>query len=235
MAKESVQRPEVVDWGIIGENTALREINTDDPVDLERYWETNQSVPAGYMVDDIETMEELVANAQSNGPENGYTLAISGTMGQETGEFQGFVQLTPDYDNEFRYKIEQTGLFSFLKDVVLWEVSYAKYPPAAPHQVASAVRQACVLLAETLGMRGFYPRIAIMGSSNPDENPDSFRVLDAACFEPIAATKDKPMGIIRYSEQDTGLDSVWLLNWNTLHRKLREKTAAYLKRKDGGG
>ena len=63
----STQRPDVVDWGVIGENAALREINTDDPVDLARYWETNASVAAGLMVDDIETIEELIENARGNG------------------------------------------------------------------------------------------------------------------------------------------------------------------------
>lgn len=230
MATESLKRPDVIDWGIVGENAALRQINTGDSVDLERYWETNQSVGAGLMVDDIATTEELVENAKLNGRRMGFTFAISGISGEETGEFQGFVQLTFDRGNELRNKIERTDLFRFSKEVVIWEISYAKYPPAAPRQVASAVRQACVLLLRKVKLRGFYPRVAIIGSSNPDENPASLQVLSSACFDPIGTTKEKPEGIIQYDEQSAGLDSVWLLNWNALHHKLREKAAPHFER-----
>jgi len=85
MATESLKRPDVIDWGIIGENSALRQINTGDPVDLERYWETNQSVGVGLMVDDIETPEEMVENAKFNGRRMGFTFAISGIAGKEIG------------------------------------------------------------------------------------------------------------------------------------------------------
>lgn len=230
MDDECHTRPDVIDWGIVGENTALRAINTRDRVDLDRYWETNQSVGPGLMTDDIENEEELVEAAKFNGRRLGFTLAISATSGKEVGEFQGFVQFTVDRDNELRQKIEQTGLFSFSKDVDLWEVSYAKYPPAAPRQVASAVRQGCVFLLKRLKLRGFYPRVAIIGSVGPDENPASLRVLENAGFDPIAAIRDEPKGIIRYQDHAKDLDSVWLLNWNALHHKLRQKTAPHLER-----
>jgi hypothetical protein len=229
MTTELSKRPDVIDWGIVGENSALRQINTGDSIDLERYWETNQSVGAGLMVDDIETTEELVENAKMNGRAMGFTFAISGTSGEETGEFQGFVQLTFDRGNELRNKIERTGLFRFSNDVVIWEISYAKYPPAAPRQVASAVRQACVLLLRKVKSRGLYPRLAIIGSSNPDENPSSLQVLTSAGFDPIGTTQEKPEGIIQYDELAAGLDSVWLLNWNILHHKLRQKAASHLE------
>ncbi len=224
----SKKRPDVVDWGTVGETAALRRINTGDPVDLERYWQTNQSVGRGLMVDDIETMEELVVNARSNGRSFGFTFAISARAGEETGEFQGFVQFTEE--NELREKIEQTGLYSFFKDVAVWEVSYAKYPAAAPRQVASAVRQGCVLLLGKLESRGVYPRLAIIGATDPHRNPDSVRVLIGACFDPIGSVKEQPTGIIQYDEQASALDSVWLLNWNRLHHKLREKAAPQLER-----
>ena len=161
-------RPDVIDWGIVGETVALRKINTQDPIDMERYWETNQSTPPGLMVNEILTWEELAENAKTNGRREGFTFAISGTSGEETGEFQGFVQFTSDSKNEL---INATGLFEFSKDVALWEISYAKYPPAAPHQVASAVRQGGVLLLRKLKTTGFYPRVAIIGCVGADENP----------------------------------------------------------------
>jgi hypothetical protein len=224
----SKKRPDVVDWGTVGETAALRRINTGDPVDLERYWETNQSVGQGLMVDDIETMEELVANAQLNGRGFGFTFAISARAGNETGEFQGFVQFTEE--KELGEKIAETGLFTFFQDIAVWEVSYAKYPGAAPHQVASAVRQGCVLLLGKLETHGVYPRLAIIGATDPYRNPDSVRVLIGACFEPIGSLSDQPAGIIQYDEQASALDSVWLLNWNRLHHKLREKAAPNLER-----
>jgi hypothetical protein len=226
---ESTKRPDVIDWGIVGENAALRGINTQDLVDLERYWKTEQSIDKGLMVDDIDTMEELVENARSNGRRSGFTFAISGISGKEIGEFQGFVQFTPDDGNALRDKIENTGLIRFLKDVVIWEVSYAKYPLAAGRQVASGVRQGCVHLLGKLRNRELYPRLAIVGCVGPDENPASLQVLQSACFDPIGTAKEKPEGIIRYHEQAKNLDSVWLLNWNTLHDKLRERAAPYLK------
>jgi hypothetical protein len=225
----SKTRPDVVDWGTVGETAALRRINTGDPVDLERYWETNQSVGQGLMVDDIETMEELVANARLNGRGFGFTFAISARAGRETGEFQGFVQFTEE--KGLGEKIEETGLFTFFKDIAVWEVSYAKYPGAAPHQVASAVRQGCVLLLEKLESHGVYPRLAIIGATDPNRNPDSVRVLIGACFEPIGSLGDQPAGIIQYDAQASALDSVWLLNWNRLHHKLRGKAAPELERK----
>jgi hypothetical protein len=223
------KRPDIVDWGIVGENSALRQINTSDPVDLDRYWETSQGVGAGLMVDDFETREELAENAKINGRKIGFTFAISGISGKEIGELQGFVQFTSDGRNEFRHKIQETGLFEFLKGIVLWEVSYAKYPPSAPRQVASAVRQACVLLLKKLKGGGVYPRVAIFGCVGPDENPDSLRVLTSACFNPIGSSSEDPGGIIRYHEQASSLDSVWLLNWNALSHRLREKAAPQLE------
>ncbi len=223
MAEEPVKRPDITDWGIVGENAALRQVNTGDPVDLERYWVTNRSVGEGLMVDDIETMEELVVNAKFNGRAWGYTLAISGTSGSETGEFQGFVQFTEE--RELRDKIEATGLFQFFKDVVVWEVSYARYPQSLPHQVASAVRQGCVFLLGKLGHRGLYPRVAIIGATEPHANPASLRVLTGACFDPIAASEEYPKGIIQYGASSPVLDSIWLLNWNALHHKLRQRAA----------
>ena len=224
------KRPDVVDWGIVGENAALRQINTADPVDLERYWETNQSVAAGLMVDDIETLDELIENAKVNGPWIGYTFAISGIVGKEIGEFQGFVQFTPDQENALREKIEQTGLLQFRRDVVIWEISYARYPHAAGGQVASAVRQSCVLLLNTLRHHEYYPRIAIIGCVGPDENPGSLRVLTSASFDPLGSLKEQPAGIIRYDDQSPNLDSVWLLNWNALSHKLRAKAMPQLER-----
>ena len=224
------KRPDVVDWGIVGENAALRQINTADPVDLERYWETNQSVAAGLMVDDIETLDELIENAKVNGPWISYTFAISGIVGKEIGEFQGFVQFTPDPENVLRGKIEQTGLFHFRRDVVIWEISYARYPHAAGGQVASAVRQSCFLLLNTLRHHEYYPRIAIIGCVGPDENPGSLRVLTSAGFDPLGSLKEQPAGIIRYDDQSPNLDSVWLLNWNALSHKLRAKAMPQLER-----
>ena len=224
------KRPDVIDWGIVGEKAALRQINTADPVDLERYWETNQSVSAGLMVDDIETLDELIENAQVNEPGIGFTFAISGSAGKEIGEFQGFVQFTPDQENTLQQKIEQTGLFQFLRDVVIWEISYARYPHSASGQVASAVRQGCVLLLNELRRDECYPRVAIIGCVGPDENPDSLRVLTSAGFEPLGSLKEQPAAIIRYEDQAATLDSVWVLNWNTLHHKLRAKAMPHLER-----
>lgn len=224
------KRPDVIDWGIVGEKAALRQINTADPVDLERYWETNQSVSAGLMVDDIETLDELIENAQVNEPGIGFTFAISGIVGKEIGEFQGFVQFTPDQENTLQEKIEQTGLFQFLRDVVIWEISYARYPHSASGQVASAVRQGCVLLLNELRRDECYPRVAIIGCVGPDENPDSLRVLTSAGFEPLGSLKEQPAAIIRYEDQAATLDSVWVLNWNTLHHKLRAKAMPHLER-----
>ncbi len=218
-------RPDVIAWGMVGENTTLRQINTHDPVDMARYWETNQSTPPGLMVNEITTFDELAENAKLNGRSEGFTFAISGTVGAETGEFQGFVQFTSDSQNELRAKIEQTGLFVFFEQVMIWEVSYAKYPPAAPHQVASAVRQGCVLLIRKLKPRGVYPRVAIIGCVGADENPGSVRVLQSACFDPLGSSKEKPKDIIQYDVTAPGLDSVWLINWKALNDTLREKTA----------
>ena len=226
----AAKRPDVIDWGIVGENAALRQINTADPVDLERYWETNQSVAAGLMVDDIETLDELIENAKVNGPWIGYTFAISGIAGKEIGEFQGFVQFTPDPENVLREKIEQTGLFHFRRDVVIWEISYARYPHSASGQVASAVRQGCVLLLNKLRRNECYPRVAIIGCVGPDENPGSLRVLISAAFDPLGSLKEQPAGIIRYDDQASSLDSVWLLNWNALSYKLRAKAMPRLER-----
>lgn len=224
-------RPDVTDWGIVGENAALRKINTRDPVDMARYWETNQSIPAGLMVDDITTPEELAENAKLNGRREGFTFAISGIAGAETGEFQGFVQFTADRENKLRNKIKDTRLFIFSDDVVLWEVSYAKYPRAAPRQVASAVRQGCALLVRKLKSVGSYPRLAIIACVGADENPASVQVLKSACFDPIGSDRDKPTGIIRYDPIMPGLDVVWLLNWNALHHTLREKSAFLFARR----
>ena len=230
MTMPFAKRPDVIDWGIVGEKAALRQINTADPVDLERYWETNQSVSAGLMVDDIETLDELIENAQVNEPGIGFTFAISGIVGKEIGEFQGFVQFTPDQENTLQEKIEQTGLFQFLRDVVIWEISYARYPQSASGQVASAVRQGCVLLLNELRRDECYPRVAIIGCVGPDENPDSLRVLTSAGFEPLGSLKEQPAAIIRYEDQAATLDSVWVLNWNTLHHKLRAKAMPHLER-----
>lgn len=230
MTMPFAKRPDVIDWGIVGEKAALRQINTADPVDLERYWETNQSVSAGLMVDDIETLDELIENAQVNEPGIGFTFAISGSVGKEIGEFQGFVQFTPDQENTLQEKIEQTGLFQFLRDVVIWEISYARYPQSASGQVASAVRQGCVLLLNELRRDECYPRVAIIGCVGPDENPDSLRVLTSAGFEPLGSLKEQPAAIIRYEDQAATLDSVWVLNWNTLHHKLRAKAMPHLER-----
>jgi hypothetical protein len=223
-------RPEVADWGIVGENAALRKINTLDPVDMARYWETNQSIPPGFMVDDITTPEELAENARLNGRREGFTFAISGISGAETGEFQGFVQFTADRENKLRNKIKDAGLFIFSDDVVLWEISYAKYPRAAPRQVASAVRQGCALLVRKLKSVGFYPRLAIIACVGADENPASVQVLKSACFDPISSDREKPAGIIQYDPVTPGLDAVWLLNWNTLHHTLREKSTLFARR-----
>jgi hypothetical protein len=222
-------RPDVVDWGILGETTALRQVNTRDPIDMERYWLTNQSTGPGLMVDDIETLDELAENAKVNGRSEGFTFAISGTTGQESGEFQGFVQFTPDSRNVLRAKIEETDRFAFLRGLVIWEVSYAKYPMAAPRQVASAVRQGCVLLLRKLGTPSSYPRVAIIGCVAPSENPASVHVLRSACFDAMGSASDTPLGMIRYEPNASSLDSVWLLNWSVLNRTLREKAAPYLE------
>ncbi len=224
------KRPDVTDWGIVGENSGLRQINTADPVDVERYWETNQSIAHGLMVDDIDTMEELIENAQVNGPWVGFTFAISGITVNEIGEFQGFVQLTPDRRNELREKIEETGLFQFLREVAIWEVSYARYPPSLGGQVASAVRQSSVLLLRKLKRREYYPRVAIIGCVGPDDNPSSLRVLTSACFEPLGSLKEEPAPLIRYEDHAPTLDSVWLLNWNILQHKLQGKANPDLER-----
>ena len=175
-------RPDVVDWGIVGENAALRHINTGDPIDVARYWETNISIPAGLMVGDIDTLDELVDNAKHNGRNEGYTFAISGITGKEKGEFQGFVQFIADRDHELRNKIQNTGLFVFFKDVVLWEVSYAKYPAAAPRQVASAVRAGlCIACAQAQG-RGILPARRCFRLCQREREPGLCPGLDERVF-----------------------------------------------------
>jgi hypothetical protein len=117
-----------------------------------------------------------------------------------------------------------------LRDVVIWEISYARYPHSASGQVASAVRQGCVLLLNELRRDECYPRVAIIACVGPDENPDSLRVLTSAGFEPLGSLKEQPAAIIRYEDQAPTLDSVWVLNWNTLHHKLRAKAMPHLER-----
>jgi hypothetical protein len=126
-------------------------------------------------------------------------------------------------------------LIQFRRDVVVWEISYARYPRAASGQVASAVRQACVYLLYKLRRSECYPRVAIIGCVSPDENPGSLRVLISAGFEPLGSSREQPIGIIRYEEQAPTLDSVWLLNWNVLSHKLWAKAMPQLERRFRAG
>ena len=198
------------------EKAAERRIDPNDQKDIWRVWITDRATGVvEEMIGDPKTVAESINDARSEP----YLFAVSGSKGvknEEVGELQGWVWFQKD-EAERLARLKQEGLIRDIEGDEALEVSFARYPNAAPGQMASGLRQALIKLAES--------RSQIGPSSEPDltitayasaRNPDSQRVLERAGFVRRGMT-------VYDSEENDQKDHFYVLDWEVLDAILRQE------------
>ena len=214
---------------IIGQRAAIREVNLNDPDEIRRLMTIDQSPghikwfnskPEDFTAMDEEGILEFVTAP-------GHRLfVVSGSSqhsdinkSHEVGKLQGWVKVNPDDETRVVELREKKIVPQNYLPII--EISYAKLPDAPSGQKASGVRQVCIeavkLNREHKPQRD-YPNLSIVAYVIDDErgtNEDSIPVLEAAGFE--------EKGKVRYDEDASQPDRVFVLNWEKLDEKLKSK------------
>lgn len=217
--------------GIVGQRSAIRRLNVQDPDDLRRLRMID--ISSGHIKWFFSRPEmfiplkkdELIDFASDQW--NHFLYGISGSEAHdqvrnnhETGKLQGWVKVNPDEDSRVA-QLQKLGLLEEGNKEPVIEVSYAKLPDAPSGQMASGLRQVCVEIAginaELRPDRNF-PSMKIVAYVIDDDrgnNEESVKVLEVSGFE--------EKGRVRYDEDAPMSDRVFILNWEKLDAILKNK------------
>lgn len=223
--KYSPERIQKLGRGVIhmvGEPAGLSRIDLTDIEDILRLDQIDKE--AQNMDGDTMSFHQLIDWAK--GGQEWHFFAIRGTASSvtkksEISELQGWIQTYYIYDYNiarmFRDKMIPKDI---PKDTRICEVSYAKFPQADPHQIASGLRQAILLIAADMEVRNPHKKdmsekpLLIRASVDP-KNIDSVRVLKSCGFVKV--------GRMPYEEHEQHQDDVYILDWNKFYNIVDEK------------
>lgn len=215
---------------------------------MQRYRHIQRSLPDVF-TDIDSTDSEIVDEVSTNQPggeksrEALYTFAVSGSedvIQSEVGEMQGWINV---YKDEYVSDLIAQGKMSPVsnRNMVL-NVAFARYPNAAPHQMASGLRQVCTqlsqidasrqaLIEEARGRtsRKIAPELVVTAYAS---NEDSENVLAAAGF------RNKGEISLTYAETGEAFQyKLYVLDWqelNIIMHKNADKKILASKKIDGG-
>lgn len=174
-------------------NPKLRKVDFDN--DLRRLMK----------IDRASAVQKWMSGGASSGKElkdffrsrNSFHWAVSGWRGvakKEIGKLQGWIRFEKDEDTRVDRLINRGAC---LEGTRVYEISFAKLPGAAPHQMSQAVCLACLKL-----VKRFKGKVAITAYVSP-QNVGSLRILFRAGFAKV--------GRVKYSHRAKKLDRVLVL------------------------
>lgn len=209
---------------MIGQKSAIDHIVPDDAEDFFRIQTIDKE--AENMNGEKMSLSELKEWAK--GLRDWHIFAVRGTPRSvsdpsEIGELQGWIQSYYIYDYNVDI-MKKEGMIpkDIPSEVGIYEVSYAKYPGAEPHQISAALRQALLTLAiefedKDKRKKASYKRPFLIRATVDPHNQESIRVLESSGFVQV--------GKMYYSnepEDQKSKDLVYLLDWNRLYSILDE-------------
>src|SRR3972149_2850970 len=140
---------------IIGQKSALGEVDTTDLKDMLRLWLLDIGEGTDQIVGKISSDQELLSWAK-NLDENWYMWPIRGSEGvtkDEVGEIQGWVQFYPEDEERLNKLISQGKIPEPDKKTRVFETSYIRLANAEKGQVSAGLRQALIALHEAVNER----------------------------------------------------------------------------------
>lgn len=189
--------------------TVIRKVNPYDPEDMRRISliDKNSEVlkqMVGKQLNDKE-LSEFVTDGKKK------TLyAVSGQQlvsKNEIGKIQGWILVYSG--KEVTARTERALKRKFLKSKLpVLEVSYAKYPPSPPGQMACGLRQVLLEIAR----KDRYQRLVVAFVA--PENIRSQHVLEASGF--IL----QPQRVLWSPQESKKEDQVYILDWGKLRQKI---------------
>jgi len=202
----------------IGEKTALRFYNPQNPEDLIRMKSTLVDKGVKKFVEGIDNvslkdiknwLERYNDKERIKDWEVCYLVSGSSNVKlEEFGEVQGFVNFYPN--EEYRYLLSEN--YKKTKQVV--GISYARYPGAKPGQISGAIRQACIEINKLKGNieDEEFPKMTIIAFVREDNNA-SIKTVEDACF------KNDGLVVIN-NDNKVERDFLYILDWKKLNDKL---------------
>ena len=209
---------------MVGERAGLSRIDLTDLEDILRLDAIDKDPKTKTMGDETMSFQELIEWAQGN--QEWYFFAVRGTKESvsnksEIGKLQGWIQAYYIYDyNIARMFKEKMIPKDIPEDTRICEVSYAKFPDADPHQIASALRQAILLIAADMEVRSqtkvdMSEKPLLIRATVDPKNVDSVRVLKSCGFVKV--------GRMPYNKYEREQDDVYILDWNKFYSIVDEK------------
>ncbi len=203
----------------VGEAAAIRRVNSADKMDITKMLEVWRSRDVKeYIVGGEDSFKRGELKSWVKGGKYKEIYAVSGSQkveGDDKGEIQGWVVV--DGTSGERERAER-GLGRKLGDELpVLEVAFAKHPDAPAGQIASAVRQVCLLIsqrdAQNAPIGEVQPKRLVTAFVEPD-NEASIRVLEKCGF----VRQEKMVSYFPEDAEDTeSLDLFYLLDWQKLH------------------
>ncbi|MEK7605304.1 MAG: hypothetical protein AAB478_02140 [Patescibacteria group bacterium] len=187
----------------VGERSGIRLIDYKDYRDMKRMRTIEEHLPeefGGAAESDKELIQQT-RDGRPDSPKNDaqYVFGVAGLNGvedKEVGELQGWISFDANEDTDILVKrgmIPQPD-----PNTHVLEIMYAKRPKAAPGQMTSALRQACLRIAQMDAVRNTHDPEAFKPHKKPDpdfvspqlvitasiksDNIDSRRMVEAAGF-----------------------------------------------------
>lgn len=221
---------EVQQTVVYGETSGIRRVHPEIPDDLKILEEIDndpqritwfESRPQDYVP---KARNELIKFATSDNEHLLY--AVSGAEGtvddEEVGRLQGWVLVKPDEQIRIREMVSKGFISDEASKNPVLEFEYARRKDAASGQMASAVRQVALLMAEisleSTDETPFPPPLIVTAYiiDKEPENTASINVLQAAGFEEV--------GEIQFDDAAEKPDRLFVLNWQKLMDIERRKT-----------
>lgn len=233
------EKPRIITQ-LAGERSALRLVDFNDRVDMQRFRQIDQSLPPEF-ADPFESDKEIFQEVKRNRPgrlkkDRQYIFGVAGSEGvseDEIGELQGWVSFYRDGEKKV---LEEKGYIPKLeKGRMVLEVSYARHQDAEPGQMASALRQACNRISQIDAAKYrkdksiISPQVVVTAYVTPG-NDSSEHVLDAAGFE--------NKGLIELKAEEKGEEdhhyNVFVLDWEKLNTLTHGKSDSELFPQEAG-
>jgi len=202
----------------VGEKSAIRFFNPQDPEDLRRMGETLKDKSVAAFIEDIGNMSTgdiknwLTRYKDEKRIENWeICYLVSGSVGvkpEEFGEVQGFINFYPEEDSR-KFLPEK---YKKTKEIV--EIGYGRYPQSKPGLMSSAIRQACMEINKLKGN-------TVITILVREENNASIKTAEDACFDNYGVINGK-------DEQGRDeRDILFILNWDRLNTRLHTQAESH--------
>jgi len=232
---------------LAGARAGLRAINQNDPIDVDRMFDIEQSPRMSWLVggdpDEVEPdkiqMKRWITDINERRSVQLFAVTADRDVDPENhGEVEGWLRIDGQNSkegSEERERFQRATNSTLPRSAPMpYELAYIKRPGSSPDLMADAVLQACYMVAsqDAYAKKGnryksekkgvIEPRRVIMAFVDK-ENTKSSEVLEKAGFDCVKTN-------VSWDEGGKPNDDMYVLNWGKFHEIMSKKESLLMER-----